>query len=120
MRAADVTVSDWECTLEFTAGREPALRLGLCLVKGLSKAGGERLVAERQKKPFDSVNQLAVRAQLNAKDLHALAAAGSFATLTGHRAMRFKVSGIDRCRLCCSTRQCGECSHLLPSAKARI
>jgi error-prone DNA polymerase len=96
VRAADVTVSDWECTLEFTADREPALRLGLCLVKGLSKAGGERLVAERQKKSFASVHELAVRARLNAKDLNALAAAGSLATLTGHRRNAlWEVSGIE-------------------------
>jgi error-prone DNA polymerase len=96
VRAADVTVSGWECTLEFAAGREPALRLGLCMVKGLSKVGAERLVAERQKKPFTGVNQLAVRAQLNAKDLNALAAAGSLATLAGHRRNAlWEVSGIE-------------------------
>src|SRR5271169_4159195 len=48
IRAADATVSDYECTLEeVSPSSQPALRLGLCLVKGLAKAAAERLVAAR-------------------------------------------------------------------------
>src|SRR6266545_3688909 len=76
---ADATVSEWECTLEDVlgegGGEGPSLRLGLCLVKGLSQAGGERLVAARRAQGFADVGDLARHAKLNAHDMQALAAA---------------------------------------------
>src|SRR5437660_6307778 len=90
----DVSVSEWECTLEdigenvvpadpgldpgesrdpatfverhwvpafagtTTARLSLALRLGLCLVKGLSQAGGERVTAARRQAPFADVDDL--------------------------------------------------------------
>jgi len=68
-------------------GREGAmtLRLGLRLVKGLSFDGAARLVAARGKRRFDSVPDLAQRAQLQRCDMDALAAAGALASLAGHR-----------------------------------
>ena len=111
---ADVVVSDYECTLEemnpSPAGRgegvrdrlqlhklQPALRLGLCLVKGLAQAAAERLVAARGQGAFTSVDDLARRARLNAHDMHALAAAGALAGLSGHRRdALWDVSGIER------------------------
>ena len=41
---ADVLHSDWECTLEAADDGRALLRLGLCLVAGLSRTGAERLV----------------------------------------------------------------------------
>src|SRR5690349_15077216 len=89
---ADACRSDWECTLE-TIGEAsalppddgkgtdtrsrappPALRLGLCLVKGLSEAGGKRIAAARGSRPFDDVADLVRRAALNRHDIEALAA----------------------------------------------
>src|SRR5476649_2344482 len=59
---ADVIVSDYECTLEaVNPSSQPALRLGLCLVKGLAKAAAERLVAARGQRAFASVDDLARR-----------------------------------------------------------
>jgi error-prone DNA polymerase len=76
---------------------QPALRLGLCLVKGLAKAAAERLVAARGQRAFASVDDLARRANLNAHDMHALAAAGALAGLSGHRRdALWDVSGIER------------------------
>ncbi len=49
VRPADVPASDWDCTLE--GGREPALRLGLRMVKGLSRAGANRQVAGIERPP---------------------------------------------------------------------
>jgi len=49
VRPIDVGVGDWDCTLE---GTPPALRLGLRMVKGLSRAGAERITAAR---PFRDV-----------------------------------------------------------------
>jgi error-prone DNA polymerase len=105
---ADVIASDYECTLENvvpaqagtqcrSTAPQPALRLGLCLVKGLAKAAAERLVAARGQRAFASVDDLARRANLNAHDTHALAAAGALAGLSGHRRdALWDVSGIER------------------------
>jgi DNA-directed DNA polymerase III PolC len=107
---ADVTVSEWECTLEpavpaepvpipgvRTPQPQPALRLGLCLVKGLSEAGGKKLVAVRAERAFTSVADLARRGNINAHDMQALAAAGALAALSGHRRQAmWDVSGIER------------------------
>ena len=106
----DACVSEWECTLEAPQGREagadtlraarspqPALRLGLCLVKGLSEAGGKRIAAARGLRPFDDVADLVRRAELNRHDIEALAAAGALAQLSGHRRRAlWDVSGIER------------------------
>lgn len=80
----EVNCSDWDCTLE---EREdgPALRLGLRLVKGLSRSGARRLEAARRQGHFRSVDELARRAQLNRADLKALAAADALARLAMDR-----------------------------------
>jgi error-prone DNA polymerase len=44
MRPVDVTISDWDCTLEPDQLHEPALRLGLRLIAGFSEARAKRLV----------------------------------------------------------------------------
>ncbi|HEV8256500.1 MAG TPA: OB-fold nucleic acid binding domain-containing protein, partial [Casimicrobiaceae bacterium] len=99
---ADAVVSEWECTLEDVRGEgggeeQPALRLGLCLVKGLSQAGGERLVAARRAQTFADVGDLARRANLNAHDMQALAAAGALSSLSGHRRHAlWDVAGVER------------------------
>src|SRR5438876_1262081 len=99
---ADATVSEWECMLEEFENPphpegQPALRLGLCLVKGLSQAGGERLVAARRAQPFADVGDLARRANLNAHDMRALAAARALAGLSGHRRHAlWDVAGVER------------------------
>ncbi len=88
VRAADVRCSDWECTLELptdAAAAQPALRLGLRLVKGLSRDGVERLVQARHEMPLASVEDLARRAMLGRRDLAALAAADALHGLAGHR-----------------------------------
>lgn len=85
VRPVEVTVSEWECTLEAGPAGTPALRLGFCLVKGLSQAGAQRLVVARADKPFRDVADLARRAKLNRRDLNALADADALAALAGHR-----------------------------------
>jgi error-prone DNA polymerase len=111
---ADATLSDWECTPEELAAsdpsivvpaeagtqsqtRQPALRLGLCLVKGFSQAAGERLVAARRARRFADAADLACRARLNRHDMEALAAAGALASLSGHRrSALWDIAGIER------------------------
>ena len=118
VRAVDVCVSDWDCTLERREeGEQPALRLGMRLVKSLSETGARRLVEARKQgqpvpagdslasrsvgrpmgQPFGSVQDLAARAGLDRGDLEALAAAGAFASLSGNRHLAFwEVAGTER------------------------
>jgi error-prone DNA polymerase len=97
VRAVDACVSAWDATLERRADGEPALRLGLRLVKSLSQAGAERLIAARTLRPFASVEDLAARSVLDRGDLEALAAAGALAALSGNRHLAFwEVAGTER------------------------
>jgi DNA-directed DNA polymerase III PolC len=89
VRPVDACASEWNATLEPREDGEPALRLGMCLVKSLSAAGAERLVLARRARAFASVQDLAARAQLDRGDLEALAAAGAFARLSGNRHLAF-------------------------------
>jgi error-prone DNA polymerase len=95
--SADVNVSAAESTLEPSTGADPAIRLGLDRVGGLSREGAERIVAARAEGPFRSVAGLARRARLDRRDLGALAAAGALATLAGHRHRAgWDVLGVER------------------------
>jgi error-prone DNA polymerase len=88
VRPPDVRHSDRECTLEppaDPAATQPALRLGLRLVKGLSHAGAGRIEQARADRPFASVDDLARRVGLGERDLSALAAADALRGLAGHR-----------------------------------
>jgi error-prone DNA polymerase len=97
VRAVDVCVSGWDCTLERGEEGEPALRLGLRLVKALSRNGADRLIEARRRQPFASVQDLAARAALDRGDLEALAAAGALASLSGNRHLAFwEVAGTER------------------------
>jgi error-prone DNA polymerase len=105
----DVTVSKWDCTLESSPSpsqgegwgegqeeKQPALRLGLRMVSGLSAEGAARLTAARTQRPFDSVEDLALRSGLEMRDLKCLAAAGALAMLVGHRRQAYwEVAGIE-------------------------
>ena len=74
----------------------PAVRLGFCLVQGLSQAGAERVAAARKILSFDGVEDLARRAELNRRDLKCLAAAGALEALSGHRRDAYwQVAGIE-------------------------
>ena len=120
VRGADVLVSDWDSTLEeapqpeldaapacpaaaYVAAADgsaidwrpqPAVRLGLNRVRGLSRAGAQRLLDARDARrrerggdfAFDSVEDLARQARLDARELQALAQADVLRQLAGHRA----------------------------------
>ena len=97
VRAVDACVSAWDATLERRVDGAPALRLGLRLVKSLSQAGAERLIAARDLRPFASVEDLAARSALDRGDLEALAAAGALTALSGNRHLAFwEVAGTER------------------------
>ena len=86
---ADVMQSAWHCSLEGAPDQAPRLRLGLIMIKGLSEAAGQALVAARTQQAFLDVADLAQRGlldkRLDKRALNALAAADALANLSGHR-----------------------------------
>jgi error-prone DNA polymerase len=62
-----------------------AVRLGLNRISGLSQAVAERIARARAERAFDSVEDLARRARLDAGDLRRLASADALQSLAGHR-----------------------------------
>lgn len=64
---------------------QPAVRLGLRVVKGLAGAAAERIVQARRAGPFRDVQDLARRAALQPRDLQLLASADALVSLAGHR-----------------------------------
>jgi error-prone DNA polymerase len=100
--AVDVSASEWDCTLLMGEGgqgdkHQPALRLGLRMVNGLSLEGVVRLMDARAQRPFDSVEDLARRCGLDKRELKNLAAAGALAGLAGHRRQAYwEVAGIEQ------------------------
>jgi error-prone DNA polymerase len=97
VRPVDVQASDYESTLERSETGEPALRLGMRMVKSLSEQGGSRVAAARRERRFESVQDLGRRAALDRGDLEALAAAGALAALSGNRHLAFwEVAGTER------------------------
>lgn len=81
---ADVTVSDWDSTLQ-GQDLEAPMRLGLSLVRGLAEEAAARIELARAVRPFADVTDLARRAQLTRRDLQALAGANALASLAGNR-----------------------------------
>src|SRR5262249_26031973 len=114
VRPVCVEASDYECTLERRSDGEPALRLGLCLVKSLSEKGAKRIPLARAERAFVNAQDLAERAALERNDLEALAAAGALAQLSGHRHLAFwEVAGIERPLPLAPSSEVGEGSPLL-------
>jgi error-prone DNA polymerase len=82
----DVNQSDWNhLLLQSRGATQPPIRLGLRLVKGLSREGARRLVEARARGPFRQIAQLRQRAALERRDMEALADADALASLSGHR-----------------------------------
>ena len=97
VRPVDLSASEWDCTLERRDDGKPALRLGLRMVKSLSKEGGTRMLAARAQRAFTSAADLAERAALDRGDLEALAASDALSRLVGHRYRAvWQVSGVER------------------------
>ncbi|HEU4411630.1 MAG TPA: hypothetical protein VFS43_40675 [Polyangiaceae bacterium] len=95
VRPACAVASSWDSTLEPegstsepAVGRlQPALRLGLRLIKGLGEAEARALVAARERAPFGDYDDLVDRARPSRAALEALAEAGALELLVpGRRA----------------------------------
>ncbi|HUH40697.1 MAG TPA: error-prone DNA polymerase, partial [Castellaniella sp.] len=77
--------ADGAC-LENNPGKpRPAVRLGLSQIQGLSQAARQAIIDCRGQASITSIQDLSIRARLDARDMRALAAANAFANLSEHR-----------------------------------
>jgi error-prone DNA polymerase len=96
VRPVDALASEWDCTLERCGDGAFALRLGLRLARGFPEEAARRLVAARGQGRLADVQQLALRAQLDRRELGCLAAAGALGSLAGHRhRAAWSVAGVE-------------------------
>ena len=97
VRPVDVRYSDWDCTLEPCTQGQPAIRMGLRMIRGLARQAAQRVSETREAAPFSSVQDLALRAGLDNRARELLADAGALRGLVGnrHRA-RWEVASVER------------------------
>lgn len=85
-----VNHSQWDCHLfAEREGGAAAIRLGLRMVKGLSYAGGQRVVHARMQGEYASIEGLLRRSGINSSDSESLAAADALAGLAKDRHRAF-------------------------------
>ena len=86
VRPLDVGISQWDHTLESptSTAAQPALRLGLRMIKGLSLDAADRIM-QAQPQGFRSAQELARMANLDDQQLGFLARSGALYQLAGHR-----------------------------------
>ncbi|MHA4867314.1 error-prone DNA polymerase [Duganella sp. PWIR1] len=87
VREIDVAISGWDSSLEEPAGQlgQPAVRLGLSMLKGMREDVAQRIAAARAHGPFAGVDELARRADLDRHALQVLAGGNALRQLAGHR-----------------------------------
>lgn len=85
----DINLSQWDHQLDgqeqFNQNTQPAVRLGLRLVKGLKKQAGLALVNQRPVEGYQSIQQLQQIQALHKSDLEALASANAMKSINKHR-----------------------------------
>ncbi len=81
VRLVCVARSLWECRIE----PDGALRLGFVQVEGLRREAAATLLAEREREPFRSIDDLVRRTRLRKEELRTLAALGALNVLAPHR-----------------------------------
>jgi error-prone DNA polymerase len=84
VRAADVTCSKWDATLESRQGQAPAVRLGIRSVRGLGATARDKLERALAEQPFDSIEDVVRRSGLDQRGLRQLAEAGALDGLLPH------------------------------------
>ena len=95
--AVDVCHSDWDCSLQPRAAGQPAVRLGLRMVKGLREEAGRAVQQARLAGPFLDVTDLARRCGLDNRALEQLADANALLGLVGHRHQaRWDVASVEQ------------------------
>ncbi|TPG91611.1 error-prone DNA polymerase [Pseudomonas caspiana] len=97
IRPVDVRASDWDCSLEPITDAQPAIRMGLRMIKGFREDDARRIETARSKGAFIDVADLGERARLDARAQEQLADAGALRGLAGdrHRA-RWEVAGVQK------------------------
>ena len=96
IRPVDIHHSDWDCSLEPTQTDQPAIRLGMRLIRGFRQEDARRIETARQQQPFASIDDMCLRARLDARAREGLADAGALRELTGHRhRARWAVAGVE-------------------------
>ncbi|WP_386338481.1 error-prone DNA polymerase [Xanthomonas citri pv. citri] len=100
----DVLHSDWDNTLvggrpwrsAADPGEQPAIRLGMRQVAGLSQVVAQRIVAARTQRAFADIGDLCLRAALDEKARLALAEAGALQGMVDNRnAARWAMAGVE-------------------------
>lgn len=88
----DIDFSGWNHQLEMlnnggdvNDSKNYGLRLGMRLIKGLSRSGVDRLLNARAESAFQSIKDLQCRAGLNRADMSALASANAYPRFSDHR-----------------------------------
>jgi len=96
IRPVDVHHSAWDCSLEPNGKEQPAIRLGMRMVRGFREEDARRIEAARRVRSFADVGDLCIRARLDARARERLADAGALRGLVGHRhRARWAVAGIE-------------------------
>lgn len=85
VRPVDVFHSDWDCTLEAVGEGALAIRLGLRQIRGFGEGDACRLAQARAQRPWRDVEDLCLRAGLDARARARLADAGALRGLVGDR-----------------------------------
>ena len=76
--------------------RQPAIRLGLRMIQGLSEDAAQRIETARAKRQFEDVADLCARADLDRRAQSLLADAGALRALAGHRhRARWAITGVE-------------------------
>ncbi|KAF1051760.1 MAG: Error-prone DNA polymerase [Stenotrophomonas maltophilia] len=92
----DVRFSGWDCSLEDIGQAQPAIRLGLRMIKGFSEASARAIEQARARAGFDSLEDLCHRANLDQASRERLADAGALRGLAGHRhRARWAIAGVE-------------------------
>jgi error-prone DNA polymerase len=95
VRPVCVNASRWDCTLENGDGLYRAVRLGLCMVRGLSNTHAADLIATRANQPYRSVTDIQQRAGIPAAALQSVAEADGFHALgLDRRHALWEISGL--------------------------
>ena len=96
VRPVDINISNWDCHLEPGSEPQPALRLGMRMIKGLAKQTALKIVAVRAGQAFKDLAELAQRSGLNQETIAPLAAANALSSISGHRYQAYwQVAGIE-------------------------
>ncbi len=97
IRAVDVRASDWDCSLEKIIDAQPAIRMGLRMIKGFREDDARRIESARSQGAFIDIADLGERARLDPRAQEQLADAGALRGLAGDRHQaRWEVAGVQK------------------------